>query len=47
MAVWPEGPAKLRRAWNLQGYCLGCPLHLFLGLGLRAIGLMLLGAGAG
>lgn len=47
MAVWPEGPARPRRAWDLLGYCLGCPLHLFLGLGLGAIGLMLLGAGVG
>ena len=47
MAVWPKGPARLRRAWNLLGYCLGCPLHLVLGLGLGAIGLVLLGVGGG
>ena len=47
MAVGPEGPERLRRAQSPPGHCLGCSACLFPGLGLRAMGLVLLGAGGG
>lgn len=47
MAVGPEGPERLRRAQSPPGHCLGCSVYLFPGLGLRAVGLMLLGVAGG
>lgn len=44
MAVGPEGPERLRRVQSPPGHCLGCSVCLFPGLGLRAVGLVLLGA---